>query len=161
MLTNTYLWSAIGLVIFLGVLWKFGVHARVLEALDQRGARIAAELAEARKLREDAEKLLADYESRRRAAEAEAEAIVAAAREDAERIARDAEAKMADFVTRRTRSAEQKIAQAEAQAAADVRAAAADAAAKAAEQLLRGQMQGKAGADMLTRSLSDVKGRLN
>jgi hypothetical protein len=45
-----------------------------------------------------------------------------------ERLAADAQAKLTDFVARRTRMAEQKIAQAEAQATADVRAAAADAA---------------------------------
>ncbi|MCX7339626.1 MAG: ATP F0F1 synthase subunit B [Hyphomicrobiales bacterium] len=161
MLTNTYLWSAIGLVIFFGVLVKFGVHNTILKALDARGEKVAAELAEAKKLREDAQKLLAEYEAKRKAAEAEAEAIIAAARDEAERLARDADVKMADFVTRRTKAAELKIAQAEAQATADVRAAAADAAAKAAEQLLRGQMTGKAGADMLARSLGDIKGKLN
>jgi F-type H+-transporting ATPase subunit b len=161
MLTNTYLWSAIGLVIFFGVLVKFGVHNTILKALDARGEKVAAELAEAKKLREDAQKLLAEYEAKRKAAEAEAEAIIAAARDEAERLARDADVKMADFVTRRTKAAELKIAQSEAQATADVRAAAADAAAKAAEQLLRGQMTGKAGADMLARSLGDIKGKLN
>jgi F-type H+-transporting ATPase subunit b len=161
MLSNTYLWSAVGLLIFFAILWKFGVHTMVLGALDARGEKIAAELAEARKLREDAQALLAEYEAKRKAAEAEAEQIVAAARDEADRLARDAETKMTDFVARRTRTAELKIAQAEAQASADVRAAAADAAARAAEQVLRGQMTGKAGADMLARSLGDIKGKLN
>jgi F-type H+-transporting ATPase subunit b len=161
MLANTTLWVAAGLVIFLAILWKFGVHTMVLNALDGRAEKIASELAEARRLREDAEKLLAEFESKRKAAETEAEAIVAAAREDAERMARDAEAKMSDFVARRTRAAEFKIAQAEAQAAAEVRAAAADAAAKAAEVVLREQMTGKAGAGLLTSSLAEVKAKLN
>lgn len=161
MLSSTYLWSAVGLIIFFAILAKFGVHTMVLNALDARGQKVAADLAEARKLRDDAQKLLADYEARRKAAESEAAAIVTAAREDAERLARDAEAKMADFIARRTRSAELKITQAEAQAAADVRFAAADAAAKVAEQVLRGQMTGQVGADMLTRSLGDIKGKLN
>lgn len=161
MLTNTYLWSAVGLVIFFAVLVKFGVHGTILKALDSRGEKIAAELAEAKKLREDAQKLLAEYEAKRKAAEAEAEAIIAAAKDEAERLAKEADVKMSDFVARRTKAAELKIAQAEAQATAEVRAAAADAAAKAAEQLLRGQMTGKAGADMLARSLGDIKGKLN
>lgn len=161
MLSNTYLWSAVGLVIFLVVLHRFGVHRMVLSALDSRGEKIAAELAEAKSLRDDAQKLLVEYEAKRKAAEAEAEAIVAAAREEAERLAREAEVKMTDFIARRTRTAELKIAQAEAQASADVRAAAADAAARAAEQVLRGQMTGKAGADMLSKSLDDIKGKLN
>jgi len=161
MLSNAYLWSAVGLVIFFAILAKFGVHTMILSALDARGEKIAAELAEARRLREDAQKLLAEYEAKRKAAEAEADAIVAAARDEADRLAKDAEVKMTDFIARRTRTAELKIAQAEAQAAADVRAAAADAAAKAAEQLLRGQMTGKAGADMLAKGLDDIKAKLN
>jgi F-type H+-transporting ATPase subunit b len=161
MLSNTYLWSAVGLVIFFALMLRFGVHRMVLKALDSRGEAIAAELAEAKKLRDDAQALLAEYEAKRKAAEAEAAAIIAAAQEDAERLAKEAEAKLFDFITRRTRTAELKIAQAEAQASADVRAAAADAATRAAEQVLRGQMAGPAGATMLSRSLDDIKGKLN
>jgi F-type H+-transporting ATPase subunit b len=161
MLSNPYLWSATGLVIFFAILARFGVHTMILDALDSRGRKIAADLDEAKQLREDAQKLLAEYEAKRKAAEAEAEAIVAAAREEAERLARDSEAKMADFIARRTKTAEMKIAQAEMQAAADVRSAAAEAAAKAAGQILRGQMTGAKSADLLAKSLSDVKARLN
>ncbi len=161
MLENSTVWIAVGLIIFIALLWKFGVHTMVLNALDRRAEKIASELAEARRLREDAERLLAEFESKRKAAETEAEAIVAAAREDAERMAKEAESKMNDFVARRTKAAELKIAQAEAQAAAEVRAAAADAAAKAAEVVLRERMSGKAGADLLTSSLAEVKAKLN
>lgn len=161
MLANTYLWSTVGLLVFFAILFRFGVHTMVLGALDSRGEKIAAELAEAKSLREDAQKLLAEYEAKRKSAEAEADAIIAAARDEAERLARDAETKMADFITRRTKTAELKITQAEAQASADVRSAAADAAAKAAEHILRGQMSGAAGADMLAKSLGDVKSKLN
>lgn len=161
MLANTYLWSTVGLIIFFAILVKFGVHTMILNALDSRGEKIAAELAEAKKLREDAQKLLAEYEAKHKAAEAEADAIIAAARQEADRLAKDAEIKMSDFIARRTKTAELKIAQAEAQASADVRTAAADAATRAAEQVLRGQMTGKAGAELLAKSLGDVKAKLN
>ena len=68
---------------------------------------------------------------------------------------------MNDFIARRTKQAEAKIAFAEAQAAADVRAAAADQAAKAAEIVLRDQMQGSGGADLVAREIADLKNRLN
>jgi F-type H+-transporting ATPase subunit b len=161
MLANPYLWSTVGLILFFAILWKFGVFKMVLAALDDRGAKIAAELAEAKRLREEAQALLAQYEATRKAAEAEADAIVTAAKDEAERLARDAEVKMTDFVARRTKTAEAKIAQAEAQAAAEVRSAAADAAAKAAETLLRAQMAGKAGAGQLAKSLAEVKAKMN
>ena len=99
-------------------------------------ARIKAELDEARRLREEAAGIVAQYQKKRHEAEAEAEAIIAGARAEAERVAAEAKAKMEEFVARRTKMAETKIAQAEAQALADVRAAAADAAVAAAEKIL-------------------------
>jgi F-type H+-transporting ATPase subunit b len=68
---------------------------------------------------------------------------------------------MNDFIARRTKQAEAKIAFAEAQAAADVRAAAADHAARAAEVVLKDQMQGSGGADLVAREIAGIKARLN
>lgn len=154
-------WVAIALLIFLGVLGYFGVHKTVIAALDARGERIASELAEARRLRLEAAKLLEEYEAKRKQAESEAQDIIAAAKDEATRLASEAEAKLADFVVRRTRAAEEKIAQAESQAAADVRAAAAEAAAGAAEIILRSQVAGKAGAALISDGLADIKRKLN
>lgn len=154
-------WVAIALVIFLAILGYFGVHKKLVGALDARGELVARELAEARRLRHEAEQLLAEYETKRRAAEAEAETIVAAANEEAKRLAAEAEAKLADFVTRRTKSAEDKIAQAESQATAEVRSAVAEAATLAAASILRSQVAGKAGADLVSAGLADVKAKLN
>src|SRR3954471_12813466 len=117
-------WVAIAFICFLGLLMYVGVHRQLAKALDDRAARIKAELDEARKLRDDAAQLLADYQKKRQEAETEAQGIVAGARAEAERMAADAKAKVEEFVDRRTKLAETKIAQAEAQAAAEVRGAA-------------------------------------
>src|SRR5215218_5291401 len=129
-------WVAVAFLIFLGILGYVGVHKTVLSALDTRASRIKAELEEASRLREEAAKLLAEYQRRQGEAEREAAAIVAEAKLEAERIAAEAHTKMEEFVVRRTKMAENKIAQAEVQAVADVRAAAADAAVAAAEKIL-------------------------
>ncbi len=105
-----------------------GIHKTVLTALDHRSERIKAELDDAKRLKEEAAKLLGEYKACRASAEREAEEIIANAKSEAERIATEAKAKMEDFVARRTKTAESKIALAEAQALADVRAAAANAA---------------------------------
>ena len=68
-------WVAVALVIFLAILVKFGVPDAIVKALDARGEKVAQELAEARRLHQEAEKLLAEYEAKRKAAEAEAETI--------------------------------------------------------------------------------------
>ena len=132
MLHEAEFWVALGFFAFLGC-GLFGVHRMLIKALDDRAARIKAELDEARKLKDDAAQLLADYRRKRGEAESEAQEIIAGAKAEAGRLATEAKFKIEEFVSRRTKMAEVKIAQAEPQAAADVRAAAADAAVAAAE----------------------------
>jgi F-type H+-transporting ATPase subunit b len=154
-------WVAIAFVCFLGLLAYLGVHRKLIDSLDQRRARIRGELDEAKRLRDEAQALLADFERKGRAAESEAEAIIASAKAEAERLAAEAKSRMEDFVARRTKMAEAKIVQAEAQALADVRSAAADAAAAAAEKILSVSAKGKVAEDLLARGIEDVKKKFN
>jgi F-type H+-transporting ATPase subunit b len=154
-------WVAVAFVIFVGILIYLGVPKLLLKALDERARRVQAELDEARRLKQEAQKLLAEYQGKQRQAETEAAAIIEGAKAEAERIAADAKIKMEEFVARRTKMAETKIAQAEAQAVADVRAAAADAAVSAAEKILTGSVKGKLADDLIARGIGDVKSKLN
>ena len=151
----------LGFVVFVGVLAYFGTHRFVLKALDARGEAIAAELAQAAKLRDEATALLASFEKKTAEAEANAAAIVAEARAQADQLADEAADRLKEFIARRTKQADAKIALAEAQAAAEVRAAAAEHAARAAEIVLADQMKGSAGADLVTREIGEIKGRLS
>ena len=161
MIQEPEFWVAVAFVLFLGVLVYAGVHKTMIDALDRRSDRIKAELDEARRLRDEAGKLLADYQRKQREAEREAEAIIAEAKAEAERVAAEARGKMEEFVARRTKLAESKIGQAEAQALADVRAAAADAAVAAAEKILRDTAKGKVADDLIARGIADVRAKLN
>ncbi len=151
----------LGFLVFVGVLIYFGAHRIVLNALDARGEAIAAELAQAAKLREEATALLASFEKKTAEAEANAAAIVAEARAQADQLAVEAADRLKEFIARRTKQAEAKIALAEAQAAADVRAAAAEHAAKAAEIVLADEMRGEAGADLVTHEIGEIRSRLS
>ena len=154
-------WVALAFLCFLGLLAYLGAHRKVLEALDQRRARIKSELDEARKLREEAQALLAEFQRKGREAETEAAAIVASAKVEAERLAAEAKTRMEEFVARRTKMAEAKIVQAEAQALADVRSAAADAAVAAAEKILSAAAKGKAAEELVAQGIEDVRNKLN
>jgi len=154
-------WVAVAFVILMGVFAYFGVHRTVLKALDHRSARIKAELDDARRLKEEAAKLLAEYKARHAAAEGEAQEIIGAAKVEAERIASEAKVKMEDFVARRTKTAESKIALAEAQALADVRAAAANAAVTAASTILTQTVKGQIAEDLLAKGITEVREKLN
>jgi F-type H+-transporting ATPase subunit b len=161
LLADAEFWVAVAFVIFLGVLIKMGAHRLIIDGLDTRAARIKAELDEARRVRDEAQALLAEYQRKRGEADREAEAIVTAAREEAERLAAEAKTKVEEFVARRTKMAETKIAQAEAQALADVRAAAADAAVAAAGKILSETAKGKVGDDLIAQGIRDLKAKLN
>jgi len=154
-------WVAIAFIILMGVFAYMGVHRTMLTALDHRAARIKAELDDARKLKDEAAKVLAEYKTRRASAEREAEDIIANAKAEAERIAADAKTKMEDFVARRTKTAESKIALAEQQALADVRAAAAEAAVAAASSILSQSVKGEVADELLAKGIAEVRQKLN
>jgi F-type H+-transporting ATPase subunit b len=161
LLSEAEFWVAVAFVIFVGILIYVGVPKLLTNVLDDRARRVQAELDEARRLKEEAQKLLAEYQQKQRQAETEAAAIIEGARGEAERIAAEARVKMEEFVARRRKMAETKIAQAEAQAVAEVRAAAADAAVTAAEKILSESVKGKVADDLIARGISDVKAKLN
>ena len=154
-------WVAIAFVILMVLFAYLGIHRTVLKALDHRGERIKAELDDARRLKEEAAKLLAEYKARGASAEREAQDIIAAAKAEAERIAAEAKTKLEDFVARRTKTAESKIALAEAQALADVRAAAANAAVTAASTILSQSVRGGIADDLLAKGIAEVRAKLN
>jgi F-type H+-transporting ATPase subunit b len=154
-------WVAVAFVIFVGVLAYYKAHKPLLRMLDERSGRIKAELDEARRLKEEAQALLASYRRKKEEVEQEAQAILAGAKAEAERLASETAARMEEFIARRKQMAETKIAQAEAQALADVRAAAADAAVAAAEKILTGTVKDKVADGLLTEGVAAVKSKLN
>ena len=133
-------WVFIAVVIFLLSLLYFGIHKKIAGALDARADAIRNELDQARRLREEAQALLASYQRKQKEAEAQAEEIVKQARSDAENMATQARKDLAERLERRAAQAEAKITNAEAQALGEVKAKAADLAMDAAENILRTKM---------------------
>jgi F-type H+-transporting ATPase subunit b len=160
MLDNTF-WAFAGLLIFLAIMAYMKVPAMMGKGLDARADKIRADLDEAKRLRDEAAALLAEFQGKRKQAEKDAEEIVAAAKRDAETLAADAKVKTEEFVKRRTAMAEQKIAQAENDAINAVRSSAVDIAIAAAGKILGAKAGGNLSADLFKQSLNDVKSRLN
>ena len=133
---------------------------RLLAALDAKSAEIANELDEARRLREEAEALLADYETRRKSAEQQAEEIVTEARETAQRLAEEARVAMQVQLERRTQQAESKIARAEEQLVGEVRAAITRLAVDAATHLIETGMSAQQANTLIEQNISELKDRL-
>jgi F-type H+-transporting ATPase subunit b len=161
LLGDAEFWVAVAFVLFVAGMGYLGVHKMVAKSLDERADKIKAELDEARKLKDEAAQLLAEYQRKRQQAEAEAQDIIAGAKAEADRLAIEAKAKIEEFIARRTKMAETKIAQAEAQATADVRAAAADAAIAAAEKILTQETKGQLAGELIAKGIDDVRKKLN
>ena len=160
-ITEPEFWVAVSFFIFLGVVFYFGVHKKIASALDARSAAIATELAEARHLRDEAEKVLAAYRRREGDAEKEAESIIALAAKEAEMLATETRKSVKEHFDRRMKLAEEKIARAEAEAVREVRSVAVDAAVAAAQSLIAKNLTPDRAATLVSESIDNLKSKLN
>jgi F-type H+-transporting ATPase subunit b len=154
-------WVAVSFFLFLGLVIYLGAHKKIAAALDARAASIAKELDEARRLREEAEKVLADYRRKQGDAAKEAEAIVTLASKEAEILAAETRRSMKEHFERRMKLAEDKISRAEADALREVRAAAADAAIAAAQAVIAEKLTPEAADKLVKQGIDALKGKLN
>ena len=161
MLRQAETWVAVAFLLFVGLGIYLKVPAMLAKMLDERADKISKELAEARKLREEAQALLAEYQKKRADAEKDAANIVAQARVEAEAYAVETRNKLAETIERRTKQAAQKIAQAEAAAIKEVRTTATETAIAAATRLAGEAVQGSKGTKLIDESIAAVKSRLN
>jgi len=157
---NTF-WTLVALLIFLGFVVYLKVPGRVTKLLDDRAEKISNELDDARKLREEAQALLASYQRKQREAQQEADDIVEAAQAEAKRLIEETRADIAAQLERRTKMAEEKIAQAEAQAMTEVQAVAADTAVEAARTIISEKIDAGADAKLVDEDISALSGKLN
>jgi len=129
--------------------------------LDARAAAITKELDQAKALREEAQTLLVDYRQRAERAQSEAANILTESRAEAERFAAESREQLKAQLERRAKQAQDKIAQAEAQALSDIRALAADMAVEAAEKLIAARLDDKRSSALVEGSIKDLSAQLN
>ena len=154
-------WVLVAFLLFIGLLLYYGVPRIVGKMLDDRAEAIRKNLDDARKMREDAQALLNDYQRKAAEAEAEAQKIVDQAKREGEALRTEAERKAVEAVARRVKLAEEKIARAERQAISEVRGAAVDTAITAARRLLGEKASGETGQRLIDQSISDLRSKLN
>ena len=152
---------ALSFATVIGAFLYLGLPRKLMQSLDEKSAEIATQLAEAKALREEAEKVLAEYEAQRKQAEKQAEDIVAQAKETAERTAIEARDAMQAALERRTAQAESKIARAEEQLQNEVRAAITALAVDAAAHLVASGMSAETANKLIDDNIGDLGARLN
>lgn len=154
-------WVMIAFIGFVALLIYYGVPRAVGKALDDRAAAIRADLDEARRLRDEAHALLADYQRRSREAEDETKTILEQAKREGEALAAETRKNLQESVERRTKLAEEKIERAEAQALSDVRTAAVESAIAVAEKILKSRVPGATADTLIENGIRDLDGKLN
>ncbi|PQA87743.1 F0F1 ATP synthase subunit B [Hyphococcus luteus] len=155
------LYVLIAFVIVIAVFARAGVHKMIVGGLDKRAQKIADEINEARRMREEAQELLATYQRRQREAEEEAAGIIEQAKKDAQRMAAEARAKIEEQTERRIKAAEDKIERAEAQALSEVRGQTADLAVEAARHIIRERMDAGAQGAFIDKAIAGLREKLN
>ncbi|MEM9169087.1 MAG: F0F1 ATP synthase subunit B [Pseudomonadota bacterium] len=158
---DTAFWVSVGFILVIVGFGALGVHKTVAKALDERAQKIADELDQARRLREEAQETLAQYQRRQRDAEEEAQAIIDQAKKDARRLAEETRDKINGQIERRIKAAEDKIARAEAQALADVRGQTADLAVETAREIVKARVDKRAHAALVDKAITELRAKLH
>lgn len=160
LIQDAHFWEGVGLVLLVVALVWLKVPGMAMSWLDARGHRIQAQLDEATKLRQEAEKLLADIKVQRETTERNAAEMLANAQAEAVRLAADAKVKLEEQIKRRGELAERRIALAQAQAEAEVKAVAVDLAAQAAESVLQARLAAAKSDPLVDSAVEQVAAKL-
>lgn len=160
-LFNTNFVVLIAFLLFVGVLIWMKVPSKVGEMLDRRAASIRKELDEARKLREDAQAVVASYERKQKDVANQVERIITTARDEAQAAADKAKEDLQHAIARRLASAEEQIASAQAAAVRDVRDRAVQIATEVAGEVLAKSMTPARGNALIDDAIATVETKLH
>jgi F-type H+-transporting ATPase subunit b len=155
LLHNPEFWVLVSFVIFF-VLFGRRLWGALAGLLDARTDAIRAELAEAQRLRQEAETMLADAKRTRDEALAEAKSVLERSHVEAARLADAAHAEAEASAARRERMAMDRIAAAEKAAVIEVQHAAADIAIRAAERVIAQGLGEQAETDIVNSSIASL-----
>jgi len=159
-LADPKVWVAAAFLIFVALSYK-KVASLLLRALDDRSARIEAEIREATRLREEAEQVLASYQQKQRECLKEAQAILSRAHDDAGQMRAQAERDLKAALDARMQMAMDKIVQEEAKAIQDVQNHVVDISIAAARSILMEHLGKVSQDDLLKLAVADIERKIH
>jgi F-type H+-transporting ATPase subunit b len=160
-LQNTDFIVSIAFILFVSLLLYLKVPGLLTGLLDKRAEGISKDLNDARKLREEAQTLLASFERKQKEVAEHAEGIVAHAKAEAEVSAVRAEEDLKASIARRLQAAEDQIASAEAAAVKEVRDTAITVAVAAATDVIEKSMTAKDAGVLIDDAIAEVGSKLH
>ena len=154
------LFLLVALLILFAIVYK-PLTRTVFGALDGHAAKVRAELDAAKRLREEAQSLLAEHQRRLAAGEDQAQAIVSHAQAEVQRQTARHRVELEATLQRRAEQATERIAREEARALQEVRAQAATLAIRTTEQLLADQLDGQRARALLDDAIAEIGRKLS
>ncbi len=158
---NTHFVTMIGFVVFLAVLIYYRVPGIVTKLLDERAESIKSEIDEARKLREEAQSILASFERKHKEVATQAEEIIKHAKEEATIAAEAAKADLKDSIERRILAAEEQIKSAEEAAVREIKDRAIAISVDAAREVIAAKMTAKEAGALIDDAIKVVGDKLH
>lgn len=152
-------WVAISIILFV-VIFGRKLWSALTQMLDDRTKAIQAELAEAARLREEAEAMREEAQAQRYAALAEAQKLLEGAKAEAARVTAAAAAEAEAATRRRERMALDRIAAAEKAAVDEVRLTAAEVATVATRDVISQTLTGEADARLMDHAIGQLPAAL-
>lgn len=150
----------IALIILGVVIYKTGAHKMITDMLDGHADKVRAELDEAKKLREEAQTLLAEQQRKLSGGEDRAKKIVEQAEAEAKRMLERHKENLQASLKRREEQAMARIAQEEAKALQEVRNRTAHLAIQTTGRLLADKVSGAEGKSLLDDAIGEVSRKL-
>ena len=160
-LGNTNFVVLLAFIIFIAVLLKFNVPAMLTGQLDARAEGIQKDLDEARALRDEAKRVLADYERKQKEVQTQAEGIVSAAKEEARLAADAAKTELKESIERRLAGAKDQIISAQNAAVKEVRDTAITVAIGAASDVIAANTSAADGNKLIEEAINEVGAKLH
>ena len=157
---NPRTWIGLAFFIFYAIFGR-KLWAVITGILDKRAAMIRRELAEAARLRVEAEAMLKDAQAQREQAATDAQSMLENARAEAANVAEAARKEASDAAKRRERMAMDRIGAAEKAAITEVRQAAAEIAARAAEHVITQSFGADQDAALIDRAIQGLPAALS
>jgi F-type H+-transporting ATPase subunit b len=150
----------VALLILIAIIYKPLTRA-VFGALDGHASKVRAELDAAKRLREEAESLLAEHKRKLAAGEDQAQRIVGQAQAEVERQTERHRSELEAALQRRTEQAMERIEREEARALQEVRTQSATLAIRTTERLLAEQLDGQRARTLLDDAIAEIGRKLS
>lgn len=155
-LANEYVWIGLAFTLTVVGIIKF-LMPMINKGLDGRSAKIRDQLEQAKRLREEAQQLLAQYQREQEEKLKEAEATIAAAMRDAADLRARAAEDLKQALERRSQQAQEKIARAEAEAVSQIRAQIIENATQMARIIISDRLKGQSDDQAVARAIASIE----